>query len=292
MQREIAVLKQFRYSAKEWFWMKVLFVPLWLVWITMVLYKHHAQPFPEGICQYINCAFVATKPAIYIVLLTALASAVFYVAGRFMPVATFLLAVISIIVFSFERSNGIYHREELFSLIFTVQFIACLRWYFSSGEYKQEVPLRNVAVFYSVSVIAGAYVLAGIAKINGSGFAWITQSPYAALQTLQSFEHKSVDTGLEFLIPYGNFVAALMLKFPFAVQLLFAFALVVELGAFAACFSRKTAQRYGVLLLFLHLGMFLLLFVKLLVFIWSVALFMANIPGYFLSKQNLQNENP
>lgn len=284
MQREIAVLKQFQYSTKEWFWMKLLFVPLWLAWITMVLHKHAAQPFPEGICQYLNCAFVATKPATYVVLFLALVGAAFYVAGRLMPVATFLLAVISIIVFSLERSNGIYHREELFSLIFSVQFIACLRWYFSSGKYKQEVPLRNVAIFYSISVIAGAYVLAGIAKINGSGFAWITNSPYAALQTLQSFEHKAVDTGWQFLIPYGNFVADLMLKFPFAIQLLFAFALGVELGAFVACFNRKTAQRYGALLLLLHLGMFLLLFVKLLVFIWSVALFMANIPGYFLNK--------
>jgi hypothetical protein len=289
MEKEIEILNKFQYSKKEWQLIKLFFILFWLLGIIIVSGKYHSQPFPEGICIYFNCSIIHSSVFRTLLLSASILFSILYVMEWKMHFTTFILSSISILVFSLERSNGIYHREELFSLILIAQFFAYLRFFLSKSLIKKDVMPQSMAMFFSISVISGAYMIAGITKLQTSGIYWVTESPNVAIQVLQSMEHKSIDNGIKQLVPYGHWLADFIILFPNLIRLIFAFALVAELMAFLSLLGKKQSKRYGYLLLLLHFGMFLMLFVKLVVFIGCVLIFMVNIPGILINRNQFKN---
>ena len=209
-----------------------------------------------------------------------------YLFERHMLLSTSVLTVGSVICFSIERSNGIYHREELFSLVLLIQTASYAGYSIASDGFRKRTKPWNLAMFGSVAIISAAYVMAGVSKLKRSGIDWVIDSPKVILKVMDSFEHKYIDNGWEPMLAHGLRMADLVQWSPFAVQTAFAFALMVELSAFLAVRSRKTARRIGLLLLSLHLGMFILLHVRLVVFIYCVVVFLVGIPTMFARRND------
>lgn len=209
-------------------------------------------------------------------------AAVMYLLERQMLFSTAVLTLGSILCFSIERSNGIYHREELFSLVLFMQTASYARYAMASDDFRKRTQPWNLAMFGSVAIISAAYVMAGVSKLMTSGIDWVVDSPKVILKVMDSFEHKYIDNGWEPMLAHGQRMADMVQWSSLAVQIAFAFALMVELLAFLALRGRMTARRMGLLLLSLHLGMFLLLHVRLVVFIYCVAVFLIGVPAMFV----------
>lgn len=279
MDAELSVLQSFRYSFKEWRATKWAFMALFLLAFFIVSNHYDSQPFPEGICQWFECVGVLKWPMSILYYGAVVLAAVMYLLERHMLLSTAVLTVGSILCFSIERSNGIYHREELFSLVLFMQTASYARYAMASHDFRKRTQPWNLAMFGSVAIISAAYVMAGVSKLMTSGLYWVIDSPKVVLKVMDSFEHKYIDNGWEPMLAHGQRMADLIQWSPLAVQIAFAFALIVELSAFLAVRSRKTAVKLGLLILLLHLGMFLLLHVKLVVFIYCVAVFLVGIPA-------------
>jgi hypothetical protein len=259
MNAELSILNKFRYRQSEWLYAKISLILLWLYPVINILFKFNSQPIPVGVCCWFNCAFATITPFCYILSATTVILSVLYLFERKMLIVTFLISMLGMLVFSLEASNGLSGRKEAVSMLFIVQFLAYLRYSLGNKEFKEATTPKDIAMFYSVQVVATAFVLAGITKLQESGIAWVRDAPNIAVRIVRSFSMRTIDTGYLFLSNYGRYMAQGILAHPAIIQAGFAIVLIAELFSFCAVFSRRWAWRCGLVLVFINLGFLVLL---------------------------------
>jgi hypothetical protein len=281
----------FQYSKDEWFLVKLLTLSLWILPVIKVIGRYQSIPFPEGLCLFFDFTFVIQPPFSFIVILCAIAFSVLYLFERSMIITTLSLALISVVVFSIERSNGIFHRKELLSVVFIVQSVAYVRYYLGSKNLKSQTTATNLAMKYSVQAIAAGYMIAGITKLQNSGIGWITESPNMVVQIIKSFSQKSIDTQFAFLFDYGKYMSDMLIQYPNFIKVAFTAALLIELFAFIAMLGKRSARTYGFVLLTLHIAMLAMMGIVLAAFVGLLFIYLINIPGFVINLFNRLKRN-
>jgi len=286
MEFESRILSRFVYTTGEWKLVKILTGLLWLLTIARVtlVNKYAGQPFPEGICRLFNCAALIQTPIVYVLLLLAVLLVILYITERYMPVTLTGLALISIIVLTVERSHGISSRDELWSLLFIAQAIAYIRYSFTNTNFKQQIAVQNLAMFYSIQLIAAVYVTSGLTKLQTSGIQWIMDGPNIAAALYKINAQMHIEFGLSQTHSYLNSVMRFINNYPNITRTFFTLAILTELFALTMLLSRKWARKYGFLLLGLHIGIFVCTVIFIPVFIFCVVVYLIGLPKRLTSK--------
>jgi hypothetical protein len=280
---ELKLLNRFRYSEGDWFFARLITGAAWLYFMVAVLHHPHYHAIPDGICKFFNCSPLLQGPLSTAVLWMAVILAVLYIWGKFLPGVTLLLVIAGTLVFSADKFEY-HHRYGLFTLIFLVQFIAFLRYHFASPACKKATPFRNLAMFYSVQIVATAYVIAGLSKLRISGLHWVTGASNTSVRVIRECNLHALATGNFEIAQTGRAIARFMLHYPHITAVIFAFALGVELCTFVAMFGRKYARYYAVLLLLIHAGFFLL-------FNIIITSFLVVLTAYFVNLKPMPEES-
>ncbi len=277
MNAELNILNRFQYSNKEWLYAKVLTIILWLYPVINIVFKFNSQPMPVGICKLFNCAILTLSPLSYIICIAAIILTVLYLLEKQMLIVTFIMSLLAVIVFSIEASNGLHGRKEGVSMLLIVQFIAYLRYYFADRDFKNSTTPHNIAMFYSVQIVAIIFVLAAIAKLEVSGIRWVIDSPTIAVRLLRALCMRTIDTGYPMFEQYGRFMSQRIIDNPNIVRVGFGFVLLAELFSFCAIFSRKWAWRYGILLVLINIGFVVLLGIVISFYFLPILAFLVNL---------------
>lgn len=214
--------------------------------------RFSAQPFPVGIAGWVDFSFLGAAgawPWVEVALLAALAC---YIAGRAMPLATAVMAVLYIGAGALAYSQGsLQHRTQLLALVLLAQV----------GAYAQAALRRRpgasgdaLAAHYSLQVIAAAYVLAGAMKIVLSRGQWLAQVPMVVIDIAKAHGQAYCTTGDASLVARADGIAGAILAHPTLTRVLFAPAVIVELAAAGAPSGRVVAAVIGICLIGMHRG--------------------------------------
>ena len=277
MNTELNILSRFQYTSKEWLYAKILTIILWLYPVINIVFKFNSQPMPVGICKLFNCAFLTLSPFSYIISLVAIILTGLYLLERQMLIVTFMMSLLGVVVFSIEASNGLHGRKEGVSMLFIVQFLAYLRYYLAGRDFKNSTTQHNIAMFYSVQIVAVIFVLAAVAKLEVSGIRWVIDSPTIAVRLLRALCMRTMDTGYAVFEQYGRFMSQRIIDNPNIVRVGFGFVLLAELFSFCAIFSRKWAWRYGILLVLINIGFVVLLGIVISFYFLPILAFLINL---------------
>ena len=285
MSTELRYFASFSYSDKEWTVIRAITSIFWLatMWRVILVYGD-GNPFPEGICRWFDCSAFADGPLSWITLAVVSMLALAYVRGDSPLIITASMACMSVVILSIERCHGVQAREELWSMILLGQTAAQARYSLGSHYFRQTVPIQNILMAYSVQMLTVAYVTAGITKLQTSGFDWVLNSPNAQLQVIKLAAQLKIEFGLEWPSAYAHSVGLFIDRFPLIFQSLFAFALLTELLAFIGMLSKRLSRLYGVILLFLHAGIMLVMFIVIPTFIVCIVAYMTPIPQWIASR--------
>ena len=251
---------------------KISVLFFWLVGVRSANINHELVPYPCGIFSFFNGSFLASPHTGLIFLIGACLLAILYMAEKWMTATTFLMFLLSLVLFSLEESNGILNRRGLFTAIFLAQ---CVAYFRNTGQLKEE------RVQFPVQIIAAGYVLAGISKIRESGFQWFTQAPMVSIQILKGYSYAYFNTGdirqFEKGIKHANFI----LEHAFLAKALLGFSLFLELFAWIGVRNKQTTFIYGLTLAAMHLGIWYFMNILIGAIVYPMLIFMVN-PLYLL----------
>lgn len=271
------------YSKQEWIAVKLIFILYWLKKVLGILFKYQTSPLPVGILKFLPMSVTVSNYRYYVILLSILL-VVMYLTETKMVFTSLAIFLLSVLVFSFEESNGILNRFSVFSFIFFAQFIAYILLYLNP-KYKVE----KTCMQFSVQVIAAAYILSALSKLSTTGINWIFSGQNMALQVIKSFQYAHITTGEENLMVKGLNIANFILNYPNLINLFLLLTILLELNVWLACQSKKAAFIYGCLLLAMHFFIYLLTNINLSaisypMFIYFLFPVFINF-GYFLLKK-------
>lgn len=264
------------YGNAEWFCIKLSLVLM--VWPTLlyIAFVRTAQPYPDGICRLINCAAWAQEPLRYATVGLLAVLAVLYLAEKKMALTTFLVFVVSVLLFSLEASNGEKSLRGIHSLFFLAQSLAYLLYAKSDTQSLYAARIR-----FSAQFVAAVYLLSAISKWQTAGWGWITESPNMALQVVKSYAYTTFDTGLPHYAQTGTRIAGWMARHPGAVKAALLCAWLLEAGSFVLLLKKKWAFAYACLLLLMHVGILLAMNIYFPTLIYPLVIFFIN-PLYLL----------
>lgn len=261
--------------------MKVFLSIVLTPYLIAVLFRFNTQPFPEGVCRIFNCSSFAVIPFNYFISAALICLSVMNILERKIIFTLSAYCFLCITILSLERSNGVYHREEIWSMVLLIQLLVYVVAFFKKKSDEEKFSfIRVKGMQYSRQMIAAAYVISGITKLQTAGLNWIIDSPNFAIQVVKSYSSKYYDTGNTSFLQRGEFVSQIILNHPHLIQLLFTGALIIELFAFVVVLNRKSAFRYGLLLLAMQLVIFYFLHFSILSFLSCVLIFLINLPHW------------
>jgi hypothetical protein len=252
----------------EWLYIKISFILFWFITFYFSIINSHQIPLPVGICTLVNLNWILYPIIKIIVIIFTLIFCILYLFEYKMRWICFFLFIISLISFSIEESNGLYNRNTLLSLILFVQFISYL---------KEQSNLHNSsALQYSIQVIAGAYTLSAISKLCDAGLFWVVDGKRITLQILKShFQEYSDYVNNSFLLK-GDILVKFIENHTFLLYIVLSVSLILELFALVTLTNKKITLIYGILLLFMHLGIYIIMDILILPIILPMIIFMIN----------------
>lgn len=221
--------------------------------------QYSGQPYPVGIAKWIDFSALADPsrgPWLQALLLGALA---LYVAGRAMPLAVAVMALLYTGAGALAYSQGMLeHRTQLLALVLLGQLVAYLQ---SGWPARRRAPdpearwrAHDLAARYSVEVIAAGYVLSGLMKVVLSHGQWLAQVPMIATDIVKSFGQAYCTTGDAALLARGDATAAFVLAHPDLMRMALAPGPLLELAAAGAVLGRRSAFVVGLGLVVMHRG--------------------------------------
>jgi hypothetical protein len=145
---------------------------------------------------------------------------------------------------------------------------------------------------YSAQIVAAAYVITAMTKLQVSGLAWITDAPNFVIRIIRFYSGRAIDLNNMALMEKGRLHAEFFLLHSLLLKAGFACALSVELGAVIAMYSKRSAKLYSVLLLLLHGGIFVLFGGVLINFFVLTLVYLSNLPSFFMSKTSNSVHHP
>ena len=235
------------YSPIEWLAVKISVALFWFSLITNSSIETSGLPYPSGILSLFSPSALSSKYAVLICSVFAAGLIVLYLAEKWMTVITFLMFLLSLLVFTMEESCGIQNRKGLVTMLFLAQSIAYLR----NNRYLNEERIQ-----FPIQIIAAGYALAGFSKIKDSGFHWVLDGPRISLQVMKSYSFSYFDSGditeLNKGINYSDFI----LHHKVLLAGLLTASLAFELTAWLAAKNKQWAFVMGVLLTAMHIGIY------------------------------------
>lgn len=253
--------------------MKLLLAYVWLSFLQPVLHYYHEVPMPAGVCAYLPCDFFGYAWVRGLLWYLALVLVVLYIFEFRMRITLFLMALLSLFAFSLEESNGIYNRTAILSALMLAQFLAYV--------FRRAKGVDPVS--FSRQIIAAAYTLACLSKLRQSGFTWAWDAPNLLLQIRKGAYYAYFDGGnttqLQLAQDMGEFFAA----WPALLYGGLLLAFLLELFSFVILINARTAFWYGILLLFMHLGIYLVMDIIIYPIVYPMLVVLLN-PLYTLTR--------
>jgi hypothetical protein len=138
--------------------------------------------------------------------------------------------------------------------IFFAQFFA-----YSIRNIYLDFDIEKYRIQFSVQLISISYTISAISKLNTSGLNWITDGLLMPLQIMKTNYFGFVNDGNIAHITNARQIINLLDKYSFGVMFVLAFTLIIELFAVVSIINKKYAFVYGILLVFMHIGIYLVL---------------------------------
>ncbi len=257
------------FEKNKWKFGRLSFIIYWLIVFLTSIIKSNQIPFPVGICSLINFEWLLLPTIKSFFIILSLLLCLLYLLEYKMAWVCFLLFMISTISFTIEESNGLYYRNTLLSVIFFVQFIS-----YSTSSKEKNKWINSMQ--YSIQVILGAYTLSAISKLKTAGFYWVINGKRITLQILKSHFQEFSDFGNQFYLVKGNLLVNYIEHHPMIIYSILTISLLLELFSLVALFNSKMTFYYGILLLFMHVGIYLIMDIAILPIIVPMVIFMIN----------------
>lgn len=230
------------------------------------------QPHPIGLARWIHLGALSDPNVTYALGWIATACALLYAAGRALPIAVPILALLSIGFGTLANSQGaIDHRFQLVSMVLLAQS-AVLAWpavrrtasrlgikrHADAPRWRAR---RDDALHYAaMAVVIAAYTTAGVAKIERSDGEWLLNSHLIGIQVVKTYRQNFYDQLDEERfgaaeVPFADS----MLAHPNLTRIVLAGGLFLELSALLALYDRRTALAFGLGFIVFHLGIDMIL---------------------------------
>jgi hypothetical protein len=189
-----------------------------------------------------------------------------------MLITTFVLTTILLIIFSIHESYGVSARTGVLTLILFSQFIS----YFIYYIYNDQSTLRINRIDFSIQVLIAGYTLSAISKLYTSGLTWITDGKNIVLQILKSNQMKHLDGIAHHSLYWTDKKVSFITENECLVGITLLLALIIELFSGISLISKKYRLYWGIALLLMHLGIYLLMEIFIYSFAIPMVLFMIN----------------
>lgn len=265
-----------KYTNLEWSFIKIIFIALWIKLASIVFNSFQSIPMPQGICKLIPCELFLDGYPKYALILVIIVASLFYILEIKQMYTCLVIFIISILLFTIEESNGILNRSSLFTFVFFAQFLAYLLYH-----YDNKSDIKKNRIQFSVQVIAAGYTLSALSKLFHSGIFWIHDGKRITLQILKSFYTMYVTDGDTKWVIKGENMVTFIENHPLIVSFLLSTSLFLELFALFSIKSKKHALIYGLLLTFMHLGIYIVMDIAIVSILVPMLLFMVN-PLYII----------
>ncbi len=250
----IPFLNKNSYSKIEWTIMKSSFSLIWLLSFLLVFSRYNYAPTPESIFKLLPGSFYLSYNAKIFLLSTNLLLIYFYIMEKHIWWSLLGLSLISLFAFSLEDSNSDFNRNTMITGIFFAQFFA-----YSIKKIYLDFDIEKYRIQFSVQLISISYTISAISKLNTSGLNWITDGLLMPLQIMKTNYFGFVNDGNIAHITNARQIINLLDKYSFGVMFVLAFTLIIELFAVVSIINKKYAFVYGILLVFMHIGIYLVL---------------------------------
>ena len=250
----IPFLNKNSYSKIEWTMMKSSFSLIWLLSFLLVFSRYNYAPTPESIFKLLPGSFYLSYNAKIFLLSTNLLLIYFYIIEKHIWWSLLGLSLISLFTFSLEDSNSDFNRNTMITGIFFAQFFA-----YSIKKIYLDFDTEKYRIQFSVQLISISYTISAISKLNTSGLNWITDGLLMPLQIMKTNYFGFVNDGNIAHITNARLIINLLDKYSFGVMFILAFTLIIELFAVVSIINKKYAFVYGILLVFMHIGIYLVL---------------------------------
>ena len=234
--------------------MKSSFSLIWLLSFLLVFSRYNYAPTPESIFKLLPGSFYLSYNAKIFLLSTNLLLIYFYIIEKHIWWSLLGLSLISLFTFSLEDSNSDFNRNTMITGIFFAQFFA-----YSIKKIYLDFDTEKYRIQFSVQLISISYTISAISKLNTSGLNWITDGLLMPLQIMKTNYFGFVNDGNIAHITNARLIINLLDKYSFGVMFILAFTLIIELFAVVSIINKKYAFVYGVLLVFMHIGIYLVL---------------------------------
>lgn len=272
----------------EWLFLRLCFAAV--VWWSLPRMSSMVdlveQPYPTGMAELFDLTFFS-NPQVYRSCYYLFCGAlIVYSAGLLLPVVIPVIASIHIGMITLYNSQGAtHHAYQLISLILLAQW--AVYWTPWVRRIFKRSPLelpdgrkwRDYAVWYSLQVIAAAYVIAGVIKLMRSKGMWFFDSPNLAVQLMKTNAQNYYDKlHTDSVFEQRAVVAQFMIDNPNITRLFLGTGLVIELVAFLLLLNRVWALLMGIFILALHWGIDMTMGLNFKYQMAVVAIFLVNAP--------------
>jgi len=214
------------------------------------------QSDPVGIARWIDFSFLGQPAAEPWVTALLLLCAAFYAAGRMVPLALAGLVALWVGAGALAYSQGgLEHHTQLLGMVMLAQLLAHgTAWWARrrGGRVGDRIGADDLAVDYTLQVIAAAYLLAGLSKIWLSHGEWLAQAPLIAIDVAKKHGQAFCSTLDAGMIGRGDAIAAAVLAHPGLTRVFLGSALLLELAAPVALLGRLAAFALGAGWLVMH----------------------------------------
>lgn len=217
-----------------------------------------AQPFPVGIARYIDFSFFANEAVRPWLTVGLVLSLTLYVLGQALPLAIGVMLSLWVGAGALANSQGaLSHYTQLVALVLLGQLVAYVQWCWMKRRGMTPttsgvVNAHDLAVYYTLQVMAAAYILSGLMKIVLSEGQWLARVPFIASDVLKTHGQVYASTLRAGVIARGDANAAFILTHPNLMRTLLASGALIELTAWVALLGRRSAFVVGVGLLAMH----------------------------------------
>ncbi len=226
-----------------------------------------AQKKPTGLAVLFDLTWLS-RPGVFTACRIVLGiGAALYLAKRFMLLATGAMALVHILIFTLDNSQGATnHAYQLLSLVLLAQFLTYLspsigrlieRWKKTKLPrlFPADIRLDDLAIYFSQQAIAAAYLITGLTKLIRSKGLWAWQTPNISVELIKTnaqnfYNRLETDATYE----HRHLVAQWMIDNPMITRVLMGGGLAIELFAFVALRGRLWALGAGLAIIALHWG--------------------------------------
>jgi len=272
----------------EWFFMRLCFaaVTWWSLPVLSAMVDLKEQAYPTGLTVVMDLTFFSNPQAYWTCYYIFCAALIIYAAGFFLPLVIPVIACVHIGMITLYNSQGAtHHAYQLISLILLAQWVVywtpwvrrmCKR---SPLELPDGRQWRDYAVWYSLQVIAAAYVIAGVIKLMRTKGLWIIESPNLAVQLMKTNAQNYYDKlQTDAVFEQREALAQYMIDNPNLTRLFLGAGLFIELFAFLLLLDRRWALVMGFFILSLHWGIDMTMGLNFKYQMSVVAIFLVNVP--------------